>query len=339
MSDGAPEGAVSETLSRTLLREMVRIRRFEDRVAELYSEGDVPGFMHVSNGHEASHVGIGVARDDTDWWALGGARIHGQVLAAGVGMDELLAEVYGKATGTNYGKGGHMHASDVDNYLYGSAATIGQGVNPGAGLALSQDMLDTGQAVISTIGDGGTSRGTFHTALNLAAVWELPVVFVIENNRYALSFNTEERVKPRNLAEHAEKYGIPGVTIDGSEVETVYHTISEALDRAKRGDGPTVVEHKLHRLEGHYVGDKERYRREDMDEVREQFDPVRKYREKLTENGWLTDAEYEELVSEVDEEVEHAVEFAQSSEFPDPEEAYEGLYRTPLYGQAGHEGE
>lgn len=339
MSDSPPEGAVSETLSRTLLREMVRIRRFEDRVSELYSEGDVPGFMHVSNGHEASHAGIGAARDEEDWWALGGARIHGQVLAAGVGMDELLAEVYGKATGTNYGKGGHMHVSDVDRNLYGSAATIGQGVNPGAGLALSQDMLDTGQAVISTIGDGGTSRGTFHTALNLASVWDLPVVFVIENNRYALSFNTEERVKPRNLADHAEKYGIPGVTIDGTEVETVYETISEALARAKRGDGPTVVEHKLHRLEGHYVGDKERYRTEDIEEIREQYDPVRKYREKLVEMDRLTEAEYEELVSDVDEEVEHAVEFAQSSEFPEPSEAYEGLYKTPLYGQSGHEGE
>lgn len=339
MSDSAPEGAVSETLSRTFLREMVRIRRFENRVSKLYSEGDIPGFMHVSNGHEASHVGIGAAREDKDWWALGGARIHGQVLAAGVGMDELLAEVYGKVTGTNFGKGGHMHASDVDNYLYGSAATIGQGVNPGAGLALSQEMLDTGQAVISTIGDGGTSRGTFHTALNLASVWELPVVFVIENNRYALSFNTERRVKPRNLADHAEKYGIPGVTIDGTEVETVYKTISEALDRAKRGDGPTVVEHKLHRLEGHYVGDKERYRTEDIEDIRENFDPVKKYREKLIEMGRLTESEYEDLVSEVDEEVEHAVDFAQTSDFPEPEEAYEGLYKTPLYGQGSQEGE
>lgn len=337
MSDSTPEVAVSEAESRTLLNEMVRIRRFEDRVSELYAEGDVPGFMHVSNGHEASHVGMGQARELDDWWALGGARTHGQVLAAGVPMDELLAEVYGKATGTNYGKGGHMHVSDVDRNLYGSAATIGQGVNPGAGLALSQDMLETGQAVISTIGDGGTSRGTFHTALNLASVWELPVVFVIENNRYALSFNTEKRLQPKNLAEHAEKYGIPGTTIDGSEVETVYATISDALERARSGGGPTVVEHKVHRLEGHYVGDKEQYREDDIEDIRAEWDPIPKYREKLIKRDMLTETEYEEMVTAVDEEVERAVEYAQSSEFPEPEAAYEGLYKTPLYGQDGGE--
>ena len=337
MSDSTPEVAVSEGDSRTFLNEMVRIRRFEDRVSELYADGDVPGFMHVSNGHEASHVGMGQAKERDDWWALGGARIHGQVLAAGVPMKELLAEVYGKVTGTNFGKGGHMHASDVDRNLYGSAATIGQGVNPGAGLALSQKMQETGQAVISTIGDGGTSRGTFHTALNLASVWDLPVVFVIENNRYALSFNTEERIKPKNLAEHAEKYGIPGVTIDGSEVETVYATISEALDRARSGGGPTVVEHKLHRLEGHYVGDKEEYRTDDIEEVRAEYDPIPKYRSRLLEEGVLTESEYDEMIESVDEEVTEAVEFAQSSEFPEPEAAYEGLYKTPLYGQDGGE--
>ena len=333
MSDSAPEVVISETLSLTLLEEMVRIRRFEDRVSELYSEGDVPGFMHVSNGHEASHVGIGAAKDDNDWWALGGARIHGQVLAAGVPMTELLAEVYGKATGTNRGKGGHMHVSDVDKQLYGSAATIGQGVNPAVGLALSQEMLETGNAVVSTIGDGGTSRGTFHTALNLASVWNLPVVFVIENNRFALSFNTEERVKPRNLSDHAEKYGIPGHSIDGTDVEVVYATVGKALDRAKNGDGPTVIEHKLHRLEGHYVGDKERYRTDDIDDIKAEFDPVRNYREKLLSDGRLTEEEYEEIVDEVDREIEEAVEFAQDSEFPEPAEAYEGLYKTPLYGQ------
>lgn len=333
MMNGDSETTVPESTSRELLEEMVRIRRFENRVSELYSEGDVPGFMHVSNGHEGSHAGIGAARDADDWWCLGGARIHGQGLAAGMTMKEILAEVYGKETGSNHGKGGHMHISNVDINLYGSAATIGQGANPGAGLGLAQDMLDTGQAVIVVLGDGGTTRGTFHPALNLAALWELPVVFVIENNRYAMSFATEERMKPRNLADHAGPHGIPAKTIDGSEVETVYNTITDALERVRSGDGPMVVEHKVHRLEGHYVGDKEVYRRENMDEIREKHDPLEKYRRTLLEDGWLTAEEYEAICDRVDEEIEEAVEFAQNSSFPDASEAYEDLYKRPLYGQ------
>lgn len=333
MSGSTPENDISRSTARTLLEEMLRIRRFENRVAETYAEGDIPGFMHLSNGHEASHVGIGMARQSADWWAPGGARINGQALAAGLSMNELAAEIYGKATGPNSGKGGHMHVSNVDLNFYGSAATIGQSVNPAVGLALAQELRDTGQAVIATIGDGGTARGTFHTALNLAADWELPVVFVIENNRFALSFPTEERLEPTNLAEHAETYGIPAETIDGSAVETVYETLSDRLDRARTGGGPFLVEHKLHRLEGHYVGDKEQYREADVDEIREEWDPVRKYRETLFERGWLTETADEELTETVESEVEDAIEFARNSEYPDPGEAYENLYHRPLYGQ------
>jgi TPP-dependent pyruvate/acetoin dehydrogenase alpha subunit len=327
------EESISEPNAREMLTEMVRIRRFEDRISESFAEGDIPGFMHVSNGHEASHVGIGMAREPGDWWTVGGARVNGQALAAGVQMDELAAEILGKVTGPNRGKGGHMHVSNVDINLYGSAATIGQSPNPATGIALAQEMRETGQASISVLGDGGTTRGTFHTALNLASVWDLPVVFVIENNRFALSFSTEDRIKPENLSEHAERYGITGVTVDGSEVETVYETVSDALSRAKSGGGPTLIEHKLHRLEGHYVGDKEQYRQEDIDEIREEWDPVSKYRDTLVERGWLTHEEYDNIVETVDEEVDAALEFAASSDFPDPAEAYDDCYRRPLYGQ------
>lgn len=333
MSIDTPDEDISKSTGKALLKEMLKIRHFENKVGDIYAEGDIPGFMHLSNGHEASHAGIGMAREDDDWWAPGGARINGQALAAGIPMKELLAEIYGKVTGPNRGKGGHMHVSDVDRNFYGSAATIGQSANPAVGLALAQELPETGQAAIATIGDGGTSRGTFHTALNLAAVWELPVVFVVENNRFALSFNTEERIHAKNLSEHAEKYGIPSETVDGSEVETVHNTLSSALQQARDGEGPFLVEHKLHRLEGHYVGDKEQYRDEEMDEIREKWDPVHKYREKVFDRGWMTESEYESLVDTITTEVEEAVEFAKTSDFPDTSEAYEGCYRRPLYGQ------
>jgi len=333
MTGTTTESTVPEDVSRRLLETMVRIRQFENRSGDVYDQGEIPGFMHLSNGHEGSHAGIAVAKDDDDWWVPGGARINGQALAAGLSMDSVMAEMYGKRTGSNDGKGGHMHLSNVDEQFYGSAATIGQGPNPAAGFAVAQQMNETGNAVVSVVGDGSTTRGTFHTALNLAAVWELPVVFVIENNRFALSFNNEARLKGGDLADHAEKYGIPGKTIDGTDVELVYETVSDALQRAKRGDGPTVLEHKLHRLEGHYVGDKEDYREEDIETIRAEYDPVEKYREKLIEAGVLTEAEYEDIVAAAREDVDDAVEFARESEFPEPEAAYENLYETPLYGQ------
>lgn len=316
----------------TLFEEMLRIRRFENRVGELYAEGDVPGFMHLSNGHEASHAGIGVAKDAEDWWVPGGARVNGQALAAGLTMREVLAEIFGKETGSNSGKGGHMHVSNVDEQFYGSAATIGQGPNPAAGFALAQQQLGRDTGVVSVVGDGGTSRGTFHTALNLASVWDLPVVFVIENNRYALSFHTEERVEPKNLADRAENYGIPSRTIDGADVELVYNTIDDALQYVTSGNGPMVVEHKLHRLEGHYVGDKEEYRETDIESIREQYDPVSRYRDKLQQEGHLTDDEYESMIAEIDANVDDAVQFTDESDYPDPPAAYENLYNQPLYG-------
>jgi len=334
MSDSTREGARDEAVSTDVLERMLRIRRFESRVGDLYADGDVPGFMHLSNGHEASHVGISLAKDDDEWWVPGGARINGQALAAGLTMREVLAEIYGKATGSNRGKGGHMHVSNVDERFYGSAATIGQGPNPAAGFALAEQMKDTGKAVVSVMGDGTTTRGTFHTGLNLASVWNLPVVFVIENNEFALSYHTDAEVGgDGSLARFAESYDIPARSIDGSDVEAVRDTVSEALAHAREGNGPTVIEHKLHRLEGHYVGDKENYREQSIEEIRNEFDPVRNYRRTLEDAGLLTEEAYAELVDSVDEAVEEAVQFVHDSDFPDRSSAYEDRYRTPLYGQ------
>lgn len=322
-----------------LLDRMLRIRRFEEEATKRSEAGEIPGFLHLCRGHEGSHAGMCAAMDPDDWLAVGGARLHGQYLAKGLPMDEVMAELYGKRDGSNHGKGGSMHVSDVDRHLYGHAATIGSGQNPAVGLALAQQMRETGNVVVCTIGDGGTSRGSFHTALVFAAYWNLPVVFVIENNKWAIS-TPAEALPPKNLSDYGQPHRIPNETIDGTDVEAVYHAISEAVERAREGGGPSVIESRVYRLVGHFGADKEVYRSEEQrKQAEEEGDPLRNYRERMLADGTVTDEEYEDLETRVQSDVEAAVEYARESSFPDPQEAYEDLYRRPLYGQGSKGGE
>jgi len=321
-----------------LLRRMLRIRRFEEAASDCSEEGDIPGFLHLCRGHEGSHAGMCAAMDPDDWLAVGGARLHGQYLAKGLPMDEVMAELFGKRTGSNGGKGGSMHVSDVDRGLYGHAATIGSGQNPAVGLALAQQMRETDAVVVCTIGDGGTSRGSFHTALVFAAYWDLPVVFVVENNEWAIS-TPAESLPPENLSDYGDPHDVPTETIDGTDAEAVYGAVSEAVERARAGGGPSVIESCVYRLVGHFGGDKETYRtEEERERAREEGDPLDNYRERLLADGVLTEAEYDEIEAEIRADVDDAVAFARESEYPDPEEAYDDLYRRPLYGQGTDEG-
>ena len=248
-------------------------------------------------------------------------------------MTEVMAELYGKRDGSNHGKGGSMHVSDVDRGLYGHAATIGSGQNPAVGLALSQELLDTGQVALTTIGDGGTSRGSFHTALVFAAYWNLPVVFVIENNNWAIS-TPAENLPPDHLADYGQPHNIPTEVVQGWDVEAVYGAVSEAVERARSGNGPTVIEAEVARLVGHFEADPESYRDPDQKaEDEEKRDPIRNYHDRLIEHGVLSEADIDELEAEIGAEVEEAVEFARESEFPEPEEAYDHMLKLPLYGQ------
>ncbi|WP_246988286.1 thiamine pyrophosphate-dependent dehydrogenase E1 component subunit alpha [Halorientalis marina] len=320
-----------------LLREMLRIRRFEEAAEAASDEGDIPGFLHLCRGHEGSHAGMCGAMDTDDWLAVGGARLHGQYLAKGLPMDEVMAELFGKETGSNGGKGGSMHVSDVDRHLYGHAATIGSGLNPAVGLALAQQQRETGSVVVCTVGDGGTSRGSFHTALVFAAYWNLPVVFVIENNEWAIS-TPAEALPPEQLSDYGDPHTMPTETIDGTDVERVYEAVSDAVERARNGEGPSVIESRVHRLVGHFGGDKETYRsEEERERIREEGDPLENYRERLLADGVLTDDEYEDLDAEIRTEAEEAVAFARESEYPDPQTAYDDLYQRPLYGQGGED--
>lgn len=315
-----------------LLDEMIRIRTFDEAALPQFKEGDVPGFLHLCHGHEASHAGMGIAMAPDDWLAVGGSRLHGQYLVKGVPMREAMAEIYGKETGPNRGKGGSMHLADYDRHLYGHAATIGSGQNPAAGIALAQQMRETGNVVVSTIGDGGTSRGSFHTALVFAATWNLPVVYIIENNQFAISYDTGN-LPIDELSEYGSPLGMPTASIDGSDPLAVEAAVSTAIDRARNGGGPTVIESRVTRMRGHFEGDKQQYRADTAADSSEGVDPLAMFRDRLIETGHLSEAEYEARYETFEADAQEAVEFAQDSEYPGPEVAAEDVYARPLYGQ------
>lgn len=329
-----PNGtSINNETSKELYRKMLRIRELEDRIQELYGDGEIPGFVHLDRGHEGMHVGTGAAMGDSDWLAVGGARLVGQYVSKGVPLTEVMAELYGKTGGSNKGHGGQMHVADVDRKLYGHAATIGSGQNPAVGLGLAEEMQGTDNVAVTTIGDGGTSRGSFHTALVFAAYWDLPVVFVIENNQWAISTPAKD-LAPDNLSDYGIPHNIHNESIDGSDVETVYETLSEAIDRARSGEGPAVIEGRVARLGPHFEGDKETYREENERETaHEEQDPLTNQQERLLDADLITEDEIEDMRASIQDEVENAIEFARDSPEPEPEAAYDGVYRTPLYGQ------
>lgn len=315
---------------------MLRIRIYEDEIEERFNEGEIPGFVHLSHGHEGTHAGVGLAVDDDDWLSLCYPRLHGIYIAAGVPMRDITAELYGKKTGSNKGKGGSMHLADRERHLYGTAGTIGSDHNPSAGIALAQKMLDTGNVVVDVFGDGGTGRGSLHEALNFASMWDLPVIYVIDNNRRAISFETPKRTKIENFADIADTFNIPKAVVDGTDPENVLDAVSEGVERARNGGGPTIVESQVYRLKGHFMGDPQVYRNEaEIEETLKQHDPVKNYREKLLSEGVITEGDLETMTGEIEEEVVDAVEYARESEMPDPSEAYEDVYSLPLYGQEG----
>lgn len=327
------EVTVDDDIAKELFQKMLRIRELEERIQELYGEGEIPGFVHLDYGHEGTHVGMGTAMRDSDWLAVGGARLIGQYVAKEVPLTKIMAELYGRTGGSNKGYGGQMHVADVDRKLYGHAATIGSGQNPAVGLALAEEMQGTDNVAVTTIGDGGTSRGSFHTALVFAAYWDLPVVFIIENNQWAIS-TPANSLSPDNLSDYGIAHNIHNESIDGSDVNTVYKTVSEAIERARNEEGPSLIESRVARLGPHFEGDKELYRDEDERErARQEKDPVKNQQERLLEESIITEDEIEDMRATIQEEVENAVEFARESPEPDPQAAYENVYRTPLYGQ------
>jgi pyruvate dehydrogenase E1 component alpha subunit len=307
---------------RDFLREMLLIRRFEEKVEERFRAGELPGFLHVAIGQEAVAVGVCGALEDGDVIAST-HRAHGHTLAKGTHPNELMAELYGKIEGCSRGYGGSMHLYDVERGNLGANAVVGGGLPAMTGAGLAFKLRGEPRVAVAFFGDGATNIGTFHEALGLAQLWRTQSVFVCENNHYAESTPAVQQLPITDLTERARAYGMTAMTVDGQDVEAVYATARKALGHAREGKGPVFLLAETYRLTGHYVGDPQVYRpKEEVRELRQTQDPIDKLRARVE----ISDQDWEELDREVSELVEGSVEFAKAGTDPRPEDALKNVY-------------
>jgi pyruvate dehydrogenase E1 component alpha subunit len=316
-----------------LYRKMLTIRRFEEKAAELYKNGAIPGDVHLCIGQEAIAVGICACLRREDL-ITGTHRAHGQVFAKGADLKKMMAELFGKATGYCRGKGGSIHLADVDVGVLGANGIVGGSIAIGVGAALACLMKDTDNVAVAFFGDGASNRGTFHEAVNLAAIWKLPVVFVCENNFYAMSSYQRDAMAVQNVSERAVAYGIPGVSIDGNDVVAVWETGQEAVRRARQGQGPTLIEAITWRHHGHFEGENDVYRDPKEHEAWLKKDPVARFGDQLLRKHRVSDQELDRIEQAVRDEIQEAVEFAQKSPWPDAAELLEDIYNVRSDGNA-----
>jgi TPP-dependent pyruvate/acetoin dehydrogenase alpha subunit len=304
---------------------MLRIRRFEEKAIEIFSAGKIPGFIHSYIGEEAIAVGVCTALEPTDQ-ITGTHRGHGHCLAKGMKMDRMMAELYGKATGYNKGKGGSMHIADFSMGVLGCNGIVAGGIGMATGAAWGNQILKNNQVVASFFGDGAMNRGTFHESVNMASIWSLPIVFVVEANGWGISFSTKDSIRITDLSERAKSYGIPGVNLDGYDVLAVHEAAQAAIQRARSGQGPSLLVCNAPRMRGHEEGDPQTYRpKEDIEKARKN-DPLVRFRSYLLKNEILSEAEIKEIEDRIEVELNVAVQFADESPYPDPVEAMTDMF-------------
>lgn len=305
---------------------MCRIRLFEETVEKHFLNGEIPGFVHLYIGEEAIATGVCANLTKSDY-IESTHRGHGHTLAKGAEVNKAMAEIYGRKTGFCKGKGGSMHIADFSVGMLGANGVVGGGFNLAVGAALGIKMQGRKDVSVVFFGDGASNRGTFHEGANLAAAWNLPVIFVCENNKWASTTPHGTQTSVENISDRAVGYGMPGVIVDGNDVFEVYEAAKKAVERARQGGGPTLIEAKTYRIKGHFVGDPELYRTKE--EVKEQFeknDPIKRFEMKVLEEKWMTEKELAAIKEEEGELIKKSVEFAKNSPFPDASEIYEDLY-------------
>ncbi len=304
-----------------LLADMIRIRVFEERCAELYGESKIRGFLHLYIGEEAIAAGVIPQLSEQDA-ILGTYREHGHALLRGVGADSIMAEMFGKATGCSGGRGGSMHLFDAERRFYGGNAIVGGHLPLAVGLALADTMMErTGTVTACFFGEGAMAEGEFHESMNLAALWNLPVLFCCENNRYAMGTSLESSESETDLALKASSYEMPAWSVDGMDVDAVAAAAAKALTSIRAGGGPVFCEFRTYRFRAHSMFDPDLYRDPAEVEQWKKHDPITTFTAKLVDEGVVDDTDVEALWSEATDEVEHAVRAAESAEF----EPVEGL--------------
>lgn len=310
-----------------IYRNMLDIRNFEDHVHETFVKGDIPGFVHLYAGEEPIATGVCAHLTDADY-ITSTHRGHGHCIAKGGDLDGMMAEIYGKSTGLCKGKGGSMHIADIDKGILGANGMVGGGFPLATGAALRNKYLKTDSVAVCFFGDGAANEGTFHESINMASIWKLPVVFVNENNGFAESTPQHYSSGSATIAERAVAYGIPGVRVDGKDVEAVYQAAGEAIERARRGEGPSIIECVTYRNYGHFEGDEQKYKsKEGAEKALADRDGIVEFRESAIRQGLLSDEEATQIEQDSRDAVDHSVTFAEESPVPAPEALFEDVHR------------
>ena len=307
-------------LGRRLYTDMWRIRHFEEEALRQTSLGSVKGALHTYCGEEAVAVGVCAHLRDDDY-VLGTHRSHGHCLAKGAPMERMMAELFGRTTGSCRAKGGSMHIADFSRNILGANGIVAGGIGPGTGTALASRIRGTDQVSVVFFGDGAAARGPFHEGILFGSLWKLPVVYVCENNQYQQWVPRKNVAVVDSVADMAASYAIPGVSVDGQELESVYEAAGEAIDRARGGGGPTLIEARTYRFYGHSLGDREEYRsREEVGAMREERDPLTLFAAYLKERQWMGDDEDEAIQTSVKAEVAKSVAYADEGPLPGPDD-------------------
>ncbi len=291
------------------------IREFENRAAELFAQGKVPGFVHLYAGEEAIAVGICSLLTDRDY-ITSTHRGHGHCIAKGVDIKAMMAELYGKKTGACNGKGGSMHIADVDKGMLGANGIVGAGGPLACGAGLTAKVKGTDQVTICFFGDGASEQGTMHESMNLASIWKLPVIFVCENNGFAQTTPSRYHCAAEDIADRATGYSMPGFSVDGTDLFAIYEAACEAIARARRGQGPTLIECKGFRYYGHFQGDNLSYYTEDDKAKQKERDPIDKFAKRVLDRELLSKAELAEIDARIKKVLDEAVQFAEQSPYP-----------------------
>jgi pyruvate dehydrogenase E1 component alpha subunit len=310
---------------------MQLIRQFESKSEEMYKmAGKIRGFFHVYNGQEAIAAGCMTATNHEDPF-ITGYRDHGLALAKGMSPNAAMAELYGKATGCSKGKGGSMHFFDKENYFFGGHGIVGAQIGTGAGLAFAEQYRDSKNVVLCFFGDGAARQGMLHEVFNLAMLWKLPVVFICENNNYAMGTSIERTSNVVDIYKLADAYEMPADKIDGMTAEAVHEGVARAVKRAREGDGPTLLEMKTYRYRGHSVSDPQKYRTKDEVEEYKNQDPITKVANTILTNKYATEAELKAIDDKIMAIVEGSVKFAEESPWPDDSEVLKDVYIDQSY--------
>lgn len=304
---------------------MVKIRVFEEKVKDLFAAGELPGFVHLYLGEEAIASGVCATLNDDDY-ITSTHRGHGHIIAKGGDLSKMMAELYGKATGYNKGKGGSMHIAWPELGILGANGILAAGLPIGTGAALSAKYRKSGQVAVSFFGDGASNEGAFHESLNIASAFDLPIIYVCENNLYAVSTRQSTVRKIEDIADRAASYGMPGVVVDGNDVVAVYEVAKEAVERARAGEGPTLIECKTFLWRTHFEGDPDTYRPPAEVAAWKAREPIAPFRKMLFDQKVLSRKELDAIDQTVKDELDKAVEFARSSPMPQPSDAMQDLW-------------